>query len=189
MFNIIVQKVESESDLEFYSSKYVECGGAPVSLEYLRNANVFLCKLNGKIIGGGVCNLLLPMRYMSWCTDLHTRFDLFKAGELTCVWVEKGLSAVNSIHVLARLYNRAHKVAATAGKDYIISGTIIPKLAKTQRITHNIPLYHGPFAPDNSKTCEIYASHINGHKRRIAKTYHKEFSGRVIKSLKRKKKN
>lgn len=152
--------IKSSEGLGEYSKRFCDLGGNPIPLKYLQQSVVRGFFLDQRLVGGYALNNRPPFRYAEWIPIIERKlieargyFCHKGSVEVSCFWM-----APREMTKLQRnsVYLRLVFDAFLSGEKYIIGGSVIPSVAKTQKQVLCQPLFHG--VTTFGSNAEVYSS-------------------------------
>lgn len=158
------QLLESDDQLSCFAESFSSVCPNPVELDYFTGADrVRAFFHDGQMVGGYVVNTRAPLRYQQMIPPPQRSEPALvavlaegNACEIACLWLKR-------VRLTAQQRNNVYLLAATdalaTGRNWIVGGSISPKLAQTQKRVLPRVLYTGPWNYDGSPSqAQVYCA-------------------------------
>lgn len=131
----------------------------------------------GELIGGYLMNLTIPHRYVDMIPEPARGADTQKyladgaCVELACMWMDRDLITPGQRMLV---YGHALYDSLTAGRKWIVCGTVTAKVGDIHKLGFRRQIYRGPMTFPGQPHGEIYAASRAEILRRIPAAYFRD---------------
>lgn len=177
----------NQSDrIQQFREGYYKASHRLVALDYLKNSEVRTFTSKGKVVAGYVRASGQQLRLFDAIPE-HRRTESLAAhhltnensAEITCVWIDKNH---RSVAMKVALFTRLIFDSMTCGKENILGGAVIEKMAIRQSKVMPHMIYEGTLVHDNKPE---YGYIYFAKTKEIGKTYARIFIGELKKEIRK----